>query len=60
MDGLGFSLCAMPFNIVESCISDYTESEPQKGGVRQMGEWRSGVFQTGVGSESDRGSEQEG
>ena len=47
-DRLGFSLCAVPLNIVRSCISEYMESESQKGGVRQMGEWRSGVFWTGV------------
>ena len=48
-DGLGFSLCAVPLDIVGSCISEFTELEPQKGGVRQVGEQRSSVFWTGVG-----------
>ena len=37
MDGLGFSLYAAPLDVVGSCIPEYTESEPQKGCVRQMG-----------------------
>ena len=49
MDGLGFSLCAAPLDIVRSCISVYMELEPQKGGIRQVGEWMSGVFGTGEG-----------
>ena len=48
-DGLSFSLCAMPLDIVRSYISEYTESESQKGGMRQIGKWRSRVFRTGVG-----------
>ena len=47
-DRLGFSLCAALLDIAGSCISEYTESEPQRGGVRQIGEWRSGVLQTRV------------
>ena len=34
MDGLAFSLCAALLDIVGSCISEYMELEPQKGGVR--------------------------
>ena len=30
-DGLGFSLCAAPLNIIGSCISEYMESEPRRG-----------------------------
>ena len=41
MDGLGFSLCAAPPDIVRSCISKWHGSEPQQG------EQRSVVFQTG-------------
>ena len=48
MDGLGFSLCAAPLDIIRSCISEYMGLEPQKGGVRQIGEWRFGVFWTRV------------
>ena len=40
MEGLGFSLCAVPLDIAGSCISQYTELEPQKRGVRQLGERR--------------------
>ena len=49
IDRLGFSLCAAPLDIIMSCISEYMGLEPWKGGVRQVGEQRSGVFRTGVG-----------
>ena len=48
-DGLSFSLCAVLLDIIGSCISEYMELEPQKGGIGQMGEWRSSLFQTRVG-----------
>ena len=37
MDGLGFSLCAALLDIIGSCISEYTELQPQKRGARQWG-----------------------
>ena len=48
IDGLGFSLCAAPLNIVGSCISKCMESC-----AKQVEEQRSRVFQTRVGFGSE-------
>ena len=46
MDGLGFSLCAVLFDIIGSIF-------PSGMGLElQQGEWRSGGFQTGVSQRS--------
>ena len=53
MDGLGFSLCATPLDILGSCILEYTELEPQKEGGKTGGEtevWCI-LVQNGSGSE---------
>ena len=54
-DGLDFSSCATPLDITVSCISEYIESEPKKGGARQTGVRKSRVFWTGVRVQGERG-----